>query len=382
MTVSFWELNRQKSNGLRTPSFLLANYSWIKAYAHAKTKRGLLPEAAAKRAGENSGPGEELTAKEASYRTAFDDFQCTFGVGFLSGENPLYAQLGNRAWREIKKDIYLRQFVKVMERTEYPAFIHDPEAYLRSTCLPRLYTSSIDDLTFKETVEKYYRLTLADNRIFEKLRASGRPYFNIVIISSPLDFLADFLRGTKELLVDLHSVPELVQAACRVIVNLILRNAEIYRKFFNMKHLLLPLHLPGILKRRDFEEFYYPTYDLLVRELVRQGYEILILFEGNVDRLIDIIAGLDSDQVLLHFESTAIEKYQAYFRGKATFISGFYPAYLLKYGSEEECLQAAAELREKVRHNDRFIFSTNKVLFTGDDVNYENLRKVYAYFGR
>ncbi|UWG97031.1 hypothetical protein LPY66_19520 [Dehalobacter sp. DCM] len=366
--MSFFEQDFDKKSVSGIPTFLLANHFWIKAYYENQMGKFALP-------------GNDVNSRiEAAYQSAYDDFQCTFGMGIHSGDNPLYTKLGNKAWCEIKKNVYVRKSITIMERTEYPALIREPLQYLYSTCLQRLYTRKLNTQVFIESLEFIDKLLSDENKIFTNLTLSGRMHFNMLIIESPLDFLADFLRGTKELLLDLHSVPELVKEACLVLNNLILDQAEMHRKTYNTNHLLLPLHLPGLLNRRDFEEFYYPTYNALVETLIRKGYNIMILFEGNVDRFIDIIATTDSSQVIAHFESTSIEEYQAYFRGKSTYISGFYPTYLLKDGTERECLDAAQKLKDITAGNDRFIFSTNKVLFTHEDASYQNLKNVYDFF--
>lgn len=117
----------------------------------------------------------------------------------------------------------------------------------------------------------------------------------------------------------------------------------------------------------------------VIQYLINNGFKILICFEGEVDRFIDVISEINSDNIILHFESLKAAEYQQYFEGKKTYLSGFYPIYYVKYSSVNECLDYARILLNEVRGNSRYIFSTNKLLYTPEDVNYKNLLEVYHY---
>ncbi|MFZ7133630.1 MAG: uroporphyrinogen decarboxylase family protein [Eubacteriales bacterium] len=346
----------------KTPMFLLADFEWIKSYTLWKY------------------PHHKKNFSEADYyQIAYDDFHCSFGIGYLSLVDPIKIKLGNQAWTETKSGVYLRKSIKLMEKDEYPLFIKNPYSFIQRLCLDRLYNEKINNNILSKSFEEFKIEFSEKKNTFTKLNANGKKYFYMGIISAPLDFISDYLRGTKELLVDIHTIPEMVLQACKVVSQLILQQAQSYRKYNDMNYLLLPLHLPGMLNRSDFEKFFYPTYKYILDDLVQNNFKLIILFEGNVNRFIDIISDINSKNVITHFESLEVEIIQEAFKGKKTYISGFYPSYLLKYCGLKECIAYAKNLKKKTMHNDRYIFSTNISLYTDKDIKHENLLGVHEF---
>ena len=161
--MNFIELNRFKQNQSGIPSFLLANKSWIQTYYEYKWRHryclGNGYEDSRKTLGDDT-----RTYKEECYRSAFDDYKCTFGIGVTDGDNPIYKELGHKGWNKTERGIYLRTSIKVMEREEYDTLFKDPVEFMQSTCLKRLYTSKVDYAMLKENLGKFNKLVLDENR--------------------------------------------------------------------------------------------------------------------------------------------------------------------------------------------------------------------------
>lgn len=344
-------------------SFLMTHYRWIESYCRAV--------------------GDPPTnGKLENYQRVLTDFPHSFAVDMVGGNHNILEVLGNKAWHKNAKGVLTRKNLSLMDRGEYPDLLSSPESFIRQTLLPRLYDRPLTGVLLREKAQEYYRSIEEDREIHKALADLGFPVRSYLIIGAPLDLLADFMRGTKGLLVDLHSTPEWVSASCQVLLELVVRQARAIHQHCGTKDMLLPLHLPTLLSRRDYEAFYHPTYEKLLVRLLEEGYRVLVLVEGNVDRFIDLLAEVDSPNLILHFENSRLDLCLEQFRNKSTQITGFYPTQLLQYGSLEECLQEVRRLKKALKDVPNYIFSTNKVLLGSEDGDVERIRRVYEAFVR
>lgn len=342
-------------------AFLLANYTWVQDYCR------------------QSG-GNEQNGKRENFQLILNDFPCAYAIDVAGLNHSILEDLGNKAWITTLQSVMTRKSISIMEREEYPLLLNDPVEFLVKRALPKLYERSLDQSVLEEKSKVYHQSIEKENEIFSSLKESGYDVRSCVVLGAPLDLLADFLRGTKGLLTDLHSVPGQVDKACEVMMELALRQARAMRKLHGLKDLVLPLHLPTLLSRKDFTRFYHPSYERLITQLLDEGFNVVVMVEGNADRFVDLFARVDSPQLQIHFESSDLAKSIDCFKGKKTQITGFYPTHLLKYASEKECLQKAKEMKRIIGTEVNYIFSTDKVLLCGQDTNMETLKKVYGYF--
>jgi hypothetical protein len=341
-------------------AFLLTNIRWVEDY-HKST-------------------GNPDGTKQAWFETVLNDFSCSFAIDVAGTSHSILYDLGNKAWQRTGSGVMTRKSLSIMEREEYPLFLEDPVSFIHKVALPRLYEDPIEESTLRVKAGVYYKSILDENRLFVDLAKGGKFVRNMVLIGAPLDLLGDFLRGTKGLLTDLHTCSPWVDQACETLVELVLRQADVYKKHYGMKDLLLPLHLPALLSRKDYLRFYHPSYRLMVERLLADGYRIMVLAEGNVERFVDLLAEVDNERLLIHFETTPIDRCIEPFEGKATRFAGFYPTHLLRYASEAECLDEARRLDHSIKGLENYVFTTNKVLLSGEDTQYSSVRSVYDYF--
>lgn len=342
-------------------SFLLAHYRWIESYCQTV---GEAP----------------MNGKLENFQRVLKDFPGSFSIDMVGGNHNILEELGNKAWRKTTKGVMTRQNLALMDRQEYPEFLSRPEDFIKNTILPRLYERPLTEPLLREKAKVYYQSIEQDQKVYETLNDVGLELRSYLIIGAPLDLLADFMRGTKNLLSDLHGVPDWVVDACEVLVELVVRQASVMKKYCKTKDLLLPLHLPTLLSRKDFARYYHPTYEKLLTRLLKEGFRLLVLVEGNADRFVDLLAQVDSPELILHFENTRLDLCLEHFHNKTTQISGFYPTPVLQYGDLEECLEEVRKLKKALNGMPNYIFSTNKVLLGSEDGRGDRIRKVYQYF--
>lgn len=219
-------------------SFLFANYEWIQSYTKNKYEYKT-----------------ELSIAEY-YKKAYEDFKCDFGIVSPSVENPIYEMLGNKAWQNIKSDIYIRKSTPLLKREEYDAFIDHPMTFIHGTFLERLYYNKIDSHLYNKALHLFQQYLFEKSEVFKTLNQQGGCYFNLAPIAAPLDFLSDYIRGMKGLVCDLHVIPEKVLKSCDILSTLIIRQCMDLKRKYGMEYLIMPLHLPCFLNRKDYIRFF------------------------------------------------------------------------------------------------------------------------------
>lgn len=345
----------------KIPKFLLSNLLWNKSYLDILGEKYL--------------DESEILIKSNIKLT--EDFTCDFTINYIGVIPQINKLLGHKGWVRFN-DVFQRKHVELMKRNEYKEFIIDPYKFISEKALLRLYDKYDDRENIKTAYEIYNEKVssyfTAQNTLQNKYSIDNK-YLDV--LSAPLDVFGDFLRGTKNILLDLHNCPDLVNEAAHSIVELLYEKAIINRRLNHNSWLVMPLHLPGILSVSDFNNFFYPSFKILLDKLLSENFIILVFLEGNTERLLDKIFEIDSPNVIFNFEED-IPNMVSKKMNHTNNVSGFFPVHLLKYGSDNECIAYASKLL-KIFEGKNYIFSTNRVLYTPSDVDIHKLKLVYHY---
>ncbi|MPW26175.1 hypothetical protein GC105_10275 [Alkalibaculum sp. M08DMB] len=345
----------------KVPQFLLSDPLWNKSYLDALGEEYL----------------DETELHIKSNIRIVEDFYCNFTIGFFGFIPQINEVLGHKGWIRFENDVYQRKFIELMSRVEYIEFINDPFKFINEKAIPRLYRY-VDHKSIVNAYQLYSKkinsYINAQNTLHNKHHIANK---YLTIIPTPLDVFGDYLRGTKNLLLDLHNCPDLVKEAALLLVDLLYEKAVIARKANQNNWLIMPLHIPSILSVNDFTTFFFPSFKLLIDKLLSEDFIILILLEGKVERLLDKIFDIASPNVIFNFEEDipCIVKEKM---NSTNTVSGFYPIHLLKYGSDIESLAYAQKLLNIFEKNN-YIFSTDKVIYSPNDVDIHKLKLVYKY---
>lgn len=192
---------------------------------------------------------------------------------------------------------------------------------------------------------------------------------------APFDFLADFFRGTKGILLDMYRRPDVVIKACEKVLPFLLERAIAPAKASGNPRVFIPLHKgsDGALSREQYLKFYWPTLRELMLALIDEGLYPCPFFEGEYTSRLDIIKDMPAGKCCYKFESVDMIKARKVL-GEGIAIRGGVPASLLVTGTPELVREHVRNLLETVGKKGPFIVDAGSGL---DDAKVENVRALF-----
>ncbi|AFA47630.1 uroporphyrinogen decarboxylase family protein [Acetobacterium woodii] len=297
----------------------------------------------------------------------------------------LYTTMGSQNFVPNKDGFMQHPEVCGMLVNEYPELIKDPFKTLVDKVLPRQYKAfakpgPLAGLNLAKGALSYMHYTQQLQEIDQYCADSvGVPIITKNMIESPFDFLSDQLRGFTGISVDLHRCPELVEQACEALLPLMLRwGVTAYQGApKKLPFIFMPLHMPSFLNPKQFERFYWPTFERLVNGLTAKGYTVGLFIEGNWSKLYDYLGSLNP-RVVGIFEDGNIKVIKEKV-GKNMCIMGNYPIEALKSKSTEACIDIAKEMIDCAAPGGGYIFTTGKSILRNKGLDLNKLLAVHRY---
>ncbi|MDR7415610.1 MAG: uroporphyrinogen decarboxylase family protein [Armatimonadota bacterium] len=191
---------------------------------------------------------------------------------------------------------------------------------------------------------------------------------------APFDALADTLRGTRGIMLDIYRRPDRLLRALERMVPLMVRMGVESAGFGAGPFVFIPLHkgADGFMSRETFLRFYWPSLKAVLLGLIEEGLVPWLFVEGSYNERIDLLADPDlpRGRTFWHFDQTDMRRVKEVLGGKAAF-GGNVPASLLHLGTREEVRGYVRELLEAVAQDGGFVLLNGAVL---EDAKAENVR--------
>lgn len=297
----------------------------------------------------------------------------------------LYTAIGSQNFVPNKDGFMQHPEVCGMLETEYAELIRDPFKTLVDKVLPRQYKEfdkpgALAGLNLAKGALSYLRNSKFLHEIDQHISTSvGVPILTESLVEAPFDFLADQLRGFTGISVDMHRCPESVELACEALLPLMLRwgVTGYHQPPKTLPFILVPLHMPPFLNPRQFDRFYWPTFEKMVNGLTGRGYTVALFFEGDWTRYYDHLATLNPNVVGI-FEHGEMKVIKAKV-GKNMCIMGNYPIETLKSDSVETCIDIAKAMIDAGAPGGGYIFTTGKALLRKKELDFKKLQAVHDY---
>lgn len=312
------------------------------------------------------------------------DFDSDTVAGLMFRMPSLYKLLGAKNFVMGGDGFLQHPNVKGLEAEDYDAFIADPFKTLWDKVFPRLYNEIA-----KGGIDAYKAVSKSFSTFYSSMGTLGAGYVAIAnkygkttyslaagSATVPFDYLADQLRSFTGIMGDIRRYPEKVVAACEALTPLAVK-AGLVPGSSKYLRTFIPLHMGPYMKPKDFEKFYWPTFDSFVKGLVEAGAGTNIFVEEDYTRYLDYLYELPQGQMLLFEYGDAKEIKDKL--GKKHIISGLYPVSTLRSATEKECIDKAKEMIDILAPGGNFIFSFDKSIIRLNDVNVDNLKAVLKY---
>lgn len=191
-----------------------------------------------------------------------------------------------------------------------------------------------------------------------ELKAAGFPSIKEQTVLAPYDLVADNLRGTAGAAVDLLLQPENLNRAVEQLAPFMSQAGVNGAKAKGNPRVFIPLHkgADNFMSLKQFRDFYWPSLQSLILDLVEGGCTPYLLIEGLYNTRLDVIKDVPKGKCIFHFEGTDIFEAKKKL-GDRVCIMGNMPNSLLATGSEEQVKEHTKKLLDVCGDGGGYIMS-------------------------
>lgn len=382
----------------RMPTSLFAGF-WFARYGGVTCRQLMYDIPLANRLGEQaalelepdmaSGPG-----LSTAWGPLFD------AIDFRQLEWPGHGVSENSSYQYLDKEYMLAD--------EYDDFIFDPTGFMFEKYLPRV-AGAYDGLQgLGRMGGTFYFSAAASSHIFAdpalqtavtRLRAAGEETLRTLaekaasnqrmrdqgipcapggLSQAPYDVLADYMRGAKNMMMDLYRRPEKVLEALDKLCVMITKRTLEAAKTWNSPLCMIPIHWApdNFMSPKQFERFYWPSFRKLMISLIDAGLVPMPLWESDCTRRLETIADIPAGKCIYWFENTdMVRAFEVL--GDVVALHGNLGASLMTTGTPEDVDAAVKHLADNVfAKGGKLILSTSSPM--PDETSVENARAMFA----
>jgi hypothetical protein len=295
-----------------------------------------------------------------------------------------------------------------MKAEEYDTLIQDPSDFLMRVYLPRIFGAleSLKKLSsLANTVEMpftgAYLVPYGTPEIQSALKALiaagqdalrwrkavaaceravidlGFPLLTGGSTKAPFDTLADTLRGTQGIMLDLYRQPDKLLEAMERLTPLMIRMGVVGARTSGRPLVFMPLHkgADGFMSDEQYKRFYWPTLRKVILGLVNEGLVPFIFAEGAYNTRLEIIKDIPKGKTVWLFDDTDMAKAKEVL-GDTACIAGNVPISLLNTGRPDEVKAYCKKLIDVAGKNGGFILTGDAAI---DRAKPENVRTMVEF---
>ncbi len=282
------------------------------------------------------------------------------------------------------------QFVEgeYMKAEEYDAFIEDPSDFLLRRTLPRTWGSlqpleRIRPLTWAwytrmtsyvatfgrpevagalesliKAGQEASRMISAASGLTKELEALGYPRQFVSTTYAPFDFLGDFFRGTRGIMLDMHRNPEKLLKAIDKVTPALIDQAISVPRIAGANRVFIPLHkgADGFMSLEQFKTFYWPSLKKMLLAIIDAGFTPNPLFEADCTSRLETIRDIPRAKSVYWFERTNLMRAKEMV-GDVVCIEGGLPASLMIGGTPDQVKERARKLIREMGRGGGFILN-------------------------
>jgi uroporphyrinogen-III decarboxylase len=204
--------------------------------------------------------------------------------------------------------------------------------------------------------------------------AAGYPSFMGGFTGAPYDILADTLRGTKGIVMDMYRQPEKVHAAMERLVPLMI-NAGVHASWPRGVVVFFALHKgdDAFMSDKQYETFYWPTFRKVIMGVIEAGMVPYLFAEGSYNNRLKTIKDLPKGKVIWYFDRTDMFKAKEVLGDRAC-LAGNVPTSLLRNGTKQQVKEYCRKLIEVCGKGGGYILAGGAALDKGKG---ENLKAMW-----
>ncbi len=199
---------------------------------------------------------------------------------------------------------------------------------------------------------------------------------------APFDILADTLRGTKGIIMDMYRQPDKLLAAIEKVTPMNIACGLDGANMSGKPVVFFALHKGDdtFMSNKQYLKFYWPTFQKVILGLIEEGCVPLLFAEGHYDNRLEIIKDLPRGKVVWHFDRTDMFKAKKILGDNAC-IAGNVPASLLVTGTPWDVKDYCRKLIEVCGEGGGFILTGGASIDKGNPDNLRAMPEAVMEYG-
>lgn len=193
---------------------------------------------------------------------------------------------------------------------------------------------------------------------------------------APFDTVGDFIRGTKEMMLDMFRRPEKIIAATEKLIPMMIRMG-LQARNSPSPFVFMPLHkaCDGFMSLEQYKTLYWPSLRKVVIGLIEEGLVPILFFEGGNTSRLEVIKDIPKGKAVYHFEKVDLVKAKEVL-GDTVCFRGNVPVSLLCTGTPEEVKAYIKKLVDTFGRNGGLIVDSGAIL---DEAKPENVKALVDF---
>lgn len=267
-----------------------------------------------------------------------------------------------------EKSVYQYVEEEYMLAEDYPALIDDPSDFWLRTYLPRVF-GALEPLKNIPSFTQLWEVVLVSAHMIPfgipevqnalkalmeagneamawiqrimgfEMEARGMGFVSGAggVSKAPFDILADTLRGSRAIMMDMYRRPEMVLKAVERLTPLAIKQGVGGATFQGNPIVFIPLHrgADGFMSDEQFKKFYWPGLKALILGLADEGCVPFLFCEGSYNSRLEYLKELPKASCLWVFDRTDMANAKKLL-GKKLCIGGNVPSGLILTGTPEQ----------------------------------------------
>lgn len=329
-------------------------------------------------------PEKEIEVFSKPHEDIYSDATYTNGMAFDARS----AQIIGSKSHFISEDGQTVQHkeITLMESSEYPDLIKDPMDYIFNKMLPRKAsnlnkTPEENYEAIKELVNHWKVKSGVQGRLLNELKVKhGLPVITGSFAYPAMDMVFDYLRGFKGISLDLRRNPEELLAGISALeeYSFDLMGLPQDTKVEPFPFYATMFHLPTFISAKQFEKFFLPTYDKMLKRIHQSGGKIIMFLEGKWEDKFDWLNSLPKNFAIGIVEGDDIFEVKKKVGDNITVVGGM-PLDLLRLGNKDTCIDYAKKVVDECAPGGGYIFASTREFLSKGDVNVDNLIAVNEF---
>jgi uroporphyrinogen-III decarboxylase len=261
----------------------------------------------------------------------------------------------------------------------FSPILTNPMGYIMSVSRPEVQKSFE---ALMEASAEMHKWAEAVDEVSRRGLAEGYPSFGGGMAGAPFDNLADALRGTQGIVMDMYRQPEKIHEAMERLVPIIVKGAVRGADASLSPVVMMPLHKgdKSFMSPGQFEEFYWPTFKKVLLGMIEEGLVPMPFAEGNYEPRLEIIADMPKSSIIWYFEVMDMARAKRVL-GDVACIAGNVPASLLVTGTPGAVKEACRRLIETCGPGGGYILSGGAGMNLGNPDNLHAMMDAAKEYG-